>query len=81
MSQYCNRCGRPHDKGECLREKIAAAIISNPDSADEYAIADDVINALGLHREYEYGTNYPTIPTSDFRYVRYVTEWARDENQ
>jgi hypothetical protein len=71
-----------------LRDRIAKALykqlfwITTPfeDQPDEVqdawlSQADIVITELRLTEEHSYGTNYPNLPPTDLKYVRYVTDW------
>lgn len=47
MSDYCNRCGRPHDYGPCLRDRIVIAAIEALNDGDPIitiGVGQDTVN-------------------------------------
>jgi hypothetical protein len=76
-----------------LRDRIAAVIYGSASQWDSYpwdalaehiqalylGQADAVICDLGLQPEISFGTNYPNVPVTDRKCVRWVTDWKADD--
>jgi hypothetical protein len=67
-----------------LRDRIAKVLFQESfgltTKATAYRQATAIIAELGLQPEISYGTNYPNVPVTDRKCVRYVTDWkATDE--
>jgi hypothetical protein len=41
--------------------------------------ATAIILELGLQPEISFGTNYPNVPVTDRKFVRWVTDWKADD--
>lgn len=79
------RCPYDHAPADStsIVSRVANAILSvgTIDRCCSELAAKAVIRELGLHRQdsYGYGTNYPQVPTIDVKYIRYITDWIRNE--